>query len=300
MKLGRMGASYGRGEVTIEDDIIDAGAVAEALGHVFASPSYRPPTLPRVALEVMELARSPDVDFARVASVVEQDGLVAAQVMRVASSAAYGGGAAVPSIAHAIARLGLRTMRDLVFEIALQAKVFRVPAYQPAMDALARHSIAVAHVARVVARFTALEAEYAFLCGLLHDIGVAGVLIALAERGPAPPVDEVWSAVHAFHAEAGERMVKLWGLPVDLSFAVLAHHRVLVDGHVHPMAATVRLADVIAKDLGFATRIPTVTPVAAVDERPLGDVVHALGLSGAQLEALKKDAQQALLATFAA
>ena len=57
---------------------------------------------------------------------------------------------------------------------------------------------ATAHLCRILCKYTSLEGEYAFLCGLLHDVGIAATLIAFADTGPrkrAPDLIAIWPAV---------------------------------------------------------------------------------------------------------
>jgi HD-like signal output (HDOD) protein len=118
------------------------------------------------------------------------------------------------------------------------------------MERLRRHAVATAHLCRTVSRYTPIDGEIAFVAGLLHDVGIAGTLLALADRkkkrrGP-PDLLSIWPAVDRVHAQAGEIMAKHWKLPADLRLALSAHHQVLLGGHPHPLAATVALADELA------------------------------------------------------
>jgi HD-like signal output (HDOD) protein len=93
----------------------------------------------------------------------------------------YGGQAAVKTLQQALVRIGIKNLRDIVMQASLNMRVFRCDAYRQTMDRLRQHSAATGHLCRIVCRQTSLDAEYALLCGLLHDVGIAAVLIALAE-----------------------------------------------------------------------------------------------------------------------
>jgi len=254
MRVQRNSANYGKGVVELDIDYIDEAEVRTQLLATFKDPKYRPPNLPAVAMELMRLAQDPKTDFPKVSKLLEKDGVLTGQILKVAQSPMYAGRIQVTSIHQALARLGLHTLRDIVIEVAMNARVFRAKPYQRTMESLKRHSAAVAHLCRIISQYTAIEGEYAFLCGLLHDVGIAGSLIALAEgakRRSPPALDDVWPAVDAVHAEASQIMVEQWKLPPDVAWTVGAHHIVLIQGYPHPMAATVRLADELAKDMGY-------------------------------------------------
>ncbi len=248
---------YGRGEhsIDLDDDVlIDEAAIKERILAAFNSPDYRPPTLPSTALELVSLSSNSEVAFDDVVSLLEGDSMLAGRVLRIAQSPVYAGAAQVQCLRDALVRLGLTTLRDLVFEVATNLRVFRAPAYAGPMERIRRHSNATAHLSRLVSRYTPMEGEYAFLCGLLHDVGTAGILIALGDvpRGKQPPdLAVLWPAIDAVHEEAAALMTKLWCLPPEIPLVVGAHHSVHIEGYPHPMAATVCLAERLADDLGL-------------------------------------------------
>ena len=153
------------------------------LRRVFSAPSYRPPLLPTVALEVHQLSLRSDVGADQLVEVLERDAVLAAQVLRVAGSAAYGGwGQDDISLKGAVVRLGMRSLASVVWEVAAGMRVFRSARCAAAMEQIRTYSTMCAHLCRLVASRKALSPETAFLCGLLHDIGMAATLLVLSDR----------------------------------------------------------------------------------------------------------------------
>ena len=75
----------------------------------------------------------------------------------------------------------------------------------------------------MVSQQTPMADEQAFLCGLLHDVGIAGILLVLGDvgRGEKPPdLTALWPSIDSVHAKAGARMVELWGLPAEMAMVV--------------------------------------------------------------------------------
>ena len=159
---------------------LDRFDVVAHLQRTFSSPSYKPPMLPQVAVELLQLAQQPDVDFEDAVALLEKDPVLATRVLSIAQSATYASRSPISTLHQATVRLGLKTMRDVVLEAALNLKVFRVPGFEAAMERLARHSTATAHIMRAICRRTRVETEFAFLCGLIHDVGFAASLLALS------------------------------------------------------------------------------------------------------------------------
>jgi putative nucleotidyltransferase with HDIG domain len=156
------------------------------------------------------------------------------------------------------------------------------------MEALRRHSVATAHAARLVCRATSLPDDYAFLCGLLHDIGAAASLLALGDMVPgqaAPPLATLRSVIWQLHAGVGRDVCNAWKLPPEIALVIDHHHEPRIGGHVHPLAAAVRIADQLASQAGFAS---PVEPTAA------GELENLLGLPEPALLRLRTEATRHL------
>lgn len=237
---------------------LDRHDVVAHLQRTFTSPSYQPPMLPEVALEVMKLSQRPDVRFEEVVALLQKDAVLAARVLSIAQSSAYAARSPIQTLHQASVRLGLKTMRDVVLEAAIHMKVFRVPGYEGAMERLARHSAATAHVMRSVCRRTNVEAEYAFLCGLLHDVGFAASLLALA-NDPAwrhATFEELAPVLDEVHEEASGVLARLWKLPEGLQRMVATHHEPAPSGKVEPVNATLIVAEQLCWEAGAGMAPP--------------------------------------------
>lgn len=309
---------YGQGQATIaegDDVLLDEDAMVEQLLACLEAPDYRPPTLPAVAVELMSLSQRADVEIDDVVALLEQDSMIAGRILKVVGSAAFTGATKITSLRDATMRLGLNTIRDLVMEIAMNMRVFKSPDYADTMDLLRRHATATAHLCRVVSNHTAVESEFAFMAGLLHDVGIAGTLLALSDnkgrRKSPPDLISIWPAVDRVHQRAGELMAKLWELPPDIQTTLASHHQVILKGEVHLLSATVAIANEVAHSLGTGV-IPKadgaleemseaerdcVRAHTSVDKSGKGTIKHAvdgLGLDEATLLQIRKEGQEVL------
>jgi len=249
--------SYGHGQHAIGNDAILIESTEQFAAHLrdhFASPGYSPPLLPAVALEVHTLAQQSDVDAEKVVAVMRKDPLLAGRVLKIAQSAAFAPVATISSLRDALVRLGLRNLSEIAWEVSLGMRVFRSTAYAEPMERVRRHSSACAHLARLVASFTSVASEYAFLCGLLHDVGMAAALILFGEeKGTAAGLEPgmMAMALQQCHQEASATVARLWKLPQDVQLVVGHHHEVVIDGLAHPLAAVVALAEELTSEVGL-------------------------------------------------
>jgi len=204
--------------------------------------------LPDVALELTELTRRADVSYAQVTQVLERDPLVLAQVLKVAQSPAFATKTPVQSVGEALNRLGMNALRDIVWQVVADMRMFRARAYQPVMKRLRAHSLFTAHMVRQLAREARIASDHAFLCGLLHDVGLTGTLIALSEgTGQPPSIETLWPALDKIHTEAGHMMAQLWKLSPEVCEALKQHHQ----APSHAVVALIALAEALGDELGY-------------------------------------------------
>lgn len=267
---------YGKGIASLAaDPEVDPQKLVERLLETFRSPNYQPPTLPAAALELIALSRNSDVSYEKILSLLEKDPLIAARVLKTAQSAAYAVRGPIYSLQQALVMLGLSTLTDIFLEVSFNIRMFRAPGFEEPMNRARRHSTAVAHVARIVCRYTSISDEYAFLCGLLHEMGIVAAMITLTDvpRGAKlPKLEVVWPGVIACHEQAAAVLCRLWKLPGDVELALGAHHKIMMEGRAHPLAAAISVADSVATQLGVS--VP-----GEADPEPSAYALEALGLT---------------------
>ena len=190
------------------------------------------PPAPTLFQELTAELTSPDTSLQRVGDLVARDPGVAAKILQVVNSAFFALRRSVSDIHEAVTMLGTDTVRALV----LRAHLFDTPgkggASGAVRDELSQASIAVATLAREVAKSEGgarPRQSAAFLAGLLHD---CGKLIFLGAADPATigvlRGDDLAAEREIFgasHADVGAYLLAMWGLPDDVVAAVAHHHR---------------------------------------------------------------------------
>ncbi|HEY2404747.1 MAG TPA: HDOD domain-containing protein [Polyangiaceae bacterium] len=277
----------------------------QQLAKTFDHPNYHPPPLSSVALELQSFTTRDDVDVDQVVRLLERDQMLAGAVMRLVGSPLYAGRGPARSLRDAVLRLGIRTVRDAVFEAALKKSAVGAPEHNELMTRIARHGTATAYLTRVVCRRARIQDEQAFLCGLLHDVGFFALLFAIAQKKvqDLPPLPELWPEVDALHEQASRVVTKAWGLPGDLSVVVGNHHHEHT-GASSRVAAVVNVADFLsarfaANVLGPPGADGVPLPACPITEVSVVDSLSVIGLDDSALDPIVADATPILESALA-
>ncbi|MFK7990414.1 MAG: HDOD domain-containing protein [Sandaracinaceae bacterium] len=274
---------YGQGVVALDTrGWLDPDSVPSMVTQIFEAAAYRPPPLPAVALEVDRLSRRSDIGIDDVTRVLARDPMLAADTLRVASSAAYSRGQAPRTLEEACVRLGVKGLRNIVWQVGLRG-VFRVRGYSAVMERLQSHSVSVARLTREVAMHTSVAADNAFLFALLHDVGLVAALHAIrdAHTGDLPPYAELHGGLSALHASLGGTVSRLWNLPGEMVWLIENHSWPRVDGFIHPLLACLSVAHHYSALQGESIRLSN--QVSEHEQESLAISVEALGLSRSDL-----------------
>jgi putative nucleotidyltransferase with HDIG domain len=218
------------------------------------------PTMPSVAVKVMEILRDPDAGMKEAAAVMEKDPVMAARALRMATSAAFGGGKKI-TLTEALARLGTKTLKSLLVEASAQ-KLFvsKNPQINDQLKMLWEHSVAVGMLARDVLALTgAQDSDSAYLAGLLHDIGkpvVATVLLEL-ERQLTEVYQRGWidsgewlNVIAKVHRPVAVVLAEKWALPPPI-IACVKEAAEYDQANRHSLANAVCFANALAKKSGI-------------------------------------------------
>jgi HD-like signal output (HDOD) protein len=212
---------------------------------ITARPSLRGQTLkclnrlPRLSpLTSQLLARLTrrNCEIQELAEIVEKDPVLSAQILQLANAAIFARLHPVDSVRHAIAMVGLSTMR----KFALGASITNLFSHtKPAkMFSLLRfnlHSVATATLVELLAEVVPFESTGdAFLAGLLHDIGKLLIAVSFPEQYDnllgfvaltgASLIEAERDVMGIDHAELSALAISRWELSEAIQSAACYHH----------------------------------------------------------------------------
>jgi len=193
------------------------------------------PSLPAVAMRVLELAAQAQVDIAEIAAVISKDPALSGKILRTVNSSFYGRSQSVTTLTHALVILGLSAVKTLVLGFSLVSNLRGAPTRGFNHQAYWRRSVHAATAARIIAARAKLDQqqEECFVIGLLMDIGmlvldqVAGerygdVYGGVSTHNDLPGLEE--SALGMTHADAAAALAEEWKLPPALAVPMARHH----------------------------------------------------------------------------
>lgn len=228
------------------------------------------PSMPAVALQVLELCQDDEVSIGKVAKVLVRDPALASKVLRVANSPYYGVRSQVTTVERAITILGINATLSLALSFSLVKGLRASGTSGFDYRIYWQNSAIAATAARVIGAWGYYASrDELFLAGLLQNIGMLvlseampksyGKLIRSANGDHALLVELERKKLGADHAETGAWLLERWNLPVNLQLATASSHGAKGEGEELPIfSRCVAVAGFIASiwssaDAGKAT-----------------------------------------------
>ena len=211
---------------------------------------YDLPSIPKVVQDLIENFNSNSANADEISRNIQSDPVIAAKVLRLANSVRYGAGRKVSSLDSAVVLLGVDTLKTLVIASGITGSFKAIPG----LDAKEfwRSSFMVANICKLVAKNAQqLDAETAFTCGMLHNIGIA--LMHLTEPDKMIAIaDQVSQGANRFDLERGQfgfdnnlvgaQLAKAWKFPANIVSALEHQGNPLESDSFSHYAAVIKLS----------------------------------------------------------
>ena len=194
-------------------------------------------SLPGVGLRVNEMVNDPASTAADLSKVICQDPALAARLLRIANSPAYGLSTQVNTVTRAVSIIGTQHIRDLVLATSTMSAFDGIPNELVSMEDFWSHSLYCGAAAHLLAEQRNMKhAEAMFLGGLLHDIGQLVIfhkepqkakqaLLLSIEEHDDLALHKAEQEIFGFdHAEVGAALLRHWHFPELLIESVAFHH----------------------------------------------------------------------------
>ncbi|MEM9084117.1 MAG: HDOD domain-containing protein [Planctomycetota bacterium] len=192
------------------------------------------PTLPQVAMKVVEMVSSEEATINDFTKAIQTDQALSGRLLRMANSAFYAQRQPVTRIDRAMVLMGLDKLKALALGFHLSSALlqsddgfsFKHQWTQSLFRAWFAHKLAV--------NFSKEHAGEAFLVGLLSDAGTPLMPVLVGEKyyemvrpsdAPSDRYRQEWSELMFTHVDVAVALCRLWKLPDVLSLPISMHHQ---------------------------------------------------------------------------
>jgi len=221
------------------------------------------PVFSSAVQEVIRAIDRPDSSPKEVAAALRKDPGLAVKVLRLANSSWYGFSRSTDSLEQAAVNLGLNGIRSLAIAASSYSWLAReLPGWGIGPEQLWTHSSSAALASQRLAQRSRLaEPDLALTAGLLHDIGLVAMSLALGtksravkdysirEKMPFPLVEQ--KVLGFDHCQVGAGLAEAWGLPERIVEAIRWHHEPGKAKQYFGLAAVVHAGIQAADSLGY-------------------------------------------------
>lgn len=243
------------------------------------------PNMPGVAAKLMSSFNDDSLTLNSLADLVGKDPALAAKVLRLANSARYSPLRSVSSLREATASLGMVMLRNLAMASCMSGAFPAVAGLDRAR--FWRHGIATAHYAVLIARASFIDADTAYLAGLMMRTGqllmlqidkpgVAEIESQMTQPGARFALEQArWGCTHS---DVTAELARRWQFPGPLLSAFSAAARPLEARPYAALGAVLHISEALADAMELGQ-----PPVEALQHH-LPDVVARLRLNTVWLQ----------------
>ena len=127
------------------------------------------PTLPAVALKIIEVSKDPDISLHEVSAIISSDPAIAAKLLKVANSSLYSQRRSLSNLREALTLLGFNASLTIALSFSLLLSLVG----EKKNEDYWKRSIISASIAKMLGmKLRVIKLEDLFLASLLQDIGV--------------------------------------------------------------------------------------------------------------------------------
>lgn len=188
------------------------------------------PSPPTIAIQIISLAKEPDIDLGRILQLLNCDPALASKILRTANSPIYPFGKTVESLRQALVVLGLNATISLALSFSLVQSLRTMKEGGLDYSLYWKRALIAGTACRILGKVCQVtDIEEVYLAGLLQDIGMLAldqVFPDLYATLPSPQSNHLEILAHEnqvlgiTHEEVGSWLLKQWNFPDRLGLAV--------------------------------------------------------------------------------
>ena len=221
-------------------------------------------TLPHVEIRLSKLISDENSTMREFEEVISLDPTLVLRLLRLVNSSYYGLRQKISSISRAVVFVGMKNLRNMVVTEALKG-IMKNGSKKKVVsrNGLWLHSATVGICGQMISeRLFEQKGEDAFLCGILHDIGMIIEDQVVKEQfeqvcetydPESKPITEYErETIGTDHCELGSLLAKTWNLPAEVQKGIKEHHNLMDDLSPSSVTGIIQTADYIACQMKYS------------------------------------------------
>jgi HD-like signal output (HDOD) protein len=208
------------------------------------------PTPSQHLKKIVNVIRNPDVSVSEIASVIEKDETLVAQILKLINSGLFALREKIKTVEEAIALLGISKLKELVYSVSI------MELFSAEMKVEFFHSFSTSALVQHIAKTKKLVVAPSIqLTTLIHDIGKIVLNRFTPKQFKAArifsqqkQIPMYWAERHIIgldHSEVTEILLPKWDLTDDIIIPIKNHHKVHITGDFATESYLLKLADYI-------------------------------------------------------
>lgn len=196
--------------------------------------SARLPSLPEVALKLVQVAQQSEPDYSDISQIIRSDPVISGKILKTVNSALFGFRHKIETVEEALPKLGLTLLRTLILSFHLARHRTDEKTIVSALQNHWRSSLTQAVIAEMIAEELGdVDPPTYFLAGMMQDIGILAMLSEAPQvylqqvlaRANFPDVAAAERSHFGFcHVDVTARILELWGMESCFGDTLKHHH----------------------------------------------------------------------------
>ncbi len=248
-------------------------------------------SLPQVLSELLQAIDSSNLRSDLLANIILKDPALTGRLLRFANSAYYQRYSHPTNVHQAVQVLGFATVKCLALSSSIMNPTRFKYVSQMYPKAFYAGILSVAVAAEKVAHAAGMKAtEEAFICGLLHDLGVLFFVHhhprqyrdVITRTTTSDTLAEAENKIFGIdHTEVGRELARRWNLPAEFCAAIGSHHDCQSESNGKTLSTVLKLAVLLCHEC-----VEAYDPDPIVKLHGIEKMRDALGLTSEQLESI--------------
>lgn len=208
--------------------------------------------------ELNKIIHDPSKDLNDACPIIESDPALALRLLKIVNSPLYGLSTHIASIKHAIALIGLKELQILILGTQVIERFGHLPGGTLSLRDFWRTSLRCALIARALgeSHYPPPSADVAFICGLLHEVGLLVLYrrlpewarrAALHSNAQLPLYKSEQRLLGFDHYQIGAELARRWKLPEAIVVSLAAQEAPEEAGVFRPLVQLIKFAAQLAR-----------------------------------------------------